>query len=163
MDGDAYPLSLALALVEEAEPWREEGEDGGGTVLFRREGGGGPWLVVVLEEAGQAVLEVEARIKVLADRPRVALRKTVVKPLVVGVIEALLLQGPFEVPIDLGEEEEAGDPRTNGRRGPRPERGCGDSPRLLEDLRQDEHRHVTPDSIALTGDLRKLAELRLLK
>jgi hypothetical protein len=61
---------------------------------------------VVFEEAGHTVLEVEVRREVLANRTDVAVLEAVVEPLVVGVVEALLLEGPFEIPIDLGEKEE---------------------------------------------------------
>src|SRR5512144_475899 len=152
MDGNADPLSLALALVEEAKARCEEGDDGGGTMDFGRERGGGPRLVVVLEEAGHVVLEVEAREEVLADGPRVTLFQAVVEPLVVGVVEALLLEGPLEVPVDFGHEEEARDPGADGLRDPGPERRCGDPPRPLEDFRKDEHRHVASDAVALAGD-----------
>ena len=94
---------------------------------------------------------------------RVALRESVVEPLVVGVVEALLLQGPLEIPIDFSEEEEARDLGANSVRGPGPERGRGDPPRPLEDLRQDQHRHVAADAIALAGDPPQLAEQRVLQ
>ena len=163
VDGDAHALPLALALVEEAEARREERDDGSGPVCLGREGGGGPWLVVVLEEAGQTVLEVQARREVPANRTDVALLEPVVEPLVVGVVEALLLKGPFEVPVDLGEKEEARDLGSDRVRDSRPEGGRGDSPRSLEDLRQDEHRHVAADAIALVGDPLELSEHRLLE
>ena len=69
---------------------------------------GGPRLVVVLEEAGQLVLIVEPGVKMLADGPGMAFAEAVVEPLVVGVVEALLLERPFQVPVDLGHEAEAG-------------------------------------------------------
>ena len=47
--------------------------------------------------------------EVLAHRPGVPFAKPVVEPLVVGVVEALLLQRPFQIPIDLGHEAEARD------------------------------------------------------
>ena len=101
--------------------------------------------------------------EVLADRAGVALLQAVVEPLVVGVVEALLLEGPLEVPVDLGEEEEARDLGSDGLRGPGPERRGGDPPGPLEDLRQDEHRHVAADAVALAGDPPELAEHRLLE
>ena len=57
----------------------------------------------------------------LAHRPGVALAKAIVEPLVVGVIEALLLQRPFHVPVDLGHEEEAGHSFAHALRRRRPE------------------------------------------
>ena len=73
-------------------------------MLVRREVGRGPRLVVVLEEAREVVLVVEIGPQVLAHRPRVPVAQAVVEPLVVGVVEALLLQRPLEVPVDLGHE-----------------------------------------------------------
>ena len=163
VDRDAHALSFSLALVEEPEAGREERQYGGRRVHLARERGGGPRLVVVLEEAGQAVLEVEARVEVLAHRAGVALHQPVVEPLVVGVVEALLLEGPLEVPVDLGEEQEARDLGAHGLRRARPERGGGDAPGLLEHLRQDEHRHVAADAVALARDALELAEHRLLQ
>ena len=61
-----------------------------------REGRSGPGLVVVFREPGELVLVVEPGVEVLAHRPRVALAPAVVEPLVVGVVEALLQQRPFE-------------------------------------------------------------------
>ena len=72
MNRDADPPALSLALVEKAKARGEECEDGRNPVSLKAEGGGGPWLVVVLEEAGQVVLEVEARREMLADRACVA-------------------------------------------------------------------------------------------
>ena len=73
---------------------------------FRREGCSRPRLVVVFHKAGQLVLIIEPRVEMLAHRPRVPLAQAVVEPFVVGVIESLLLQRPFQVPVDLGHEAE---------------------------------------------------------
>ena len=58
-----------------------------------------------------------------ADRwPRtaggVAGPQPVVEPFVVGVVEALLLQFPFQVPVHLGQEQEVRPPGLHGRRWP---------------------------------------------
>jgi hypothetical protein len=66
-----------------------------------------PRLVVVFKETGEFVLVVEAGEQVIADRPDMAFPQAVVKPLVIAISEALLLQGPFEVPIHLGHESES--------------------------------------------------------
>ena len=86
--------------------------------MLGRETRRGSRLVVVLEEAREPVLVVEAREEVLPHRPCLAALEAVVEPLVVRVVEALLLEGPLEVPVDLREEEEARDSsrRTGGRR-----------------------------------------------
>jgi hypothetical protein len=53
-------------------------------------------LVVVFEKAGELVLIVEAREQVVMNRPNMAVAQTVIEPLVVAVVKALLLQCPFE-------------------------------------------------------------------
>jgi len=90
------------------------------------EGGRDAGFVMILKEAGQLVLEVEAGTKVVSDRAGVASEQPVVKALVVAVREALLLQGPFEVPVDFGHEGEVGVFLVNGLRRLRPEgfSGC---------------------------------------
>ena len=57
----------------------------------------------------------------LAHRPSVALAQAIVEPLVVGVIKALVLHRPFQIPIDLGHEAEAGNLLANPARRLRPE------------------------------------------
>ena len=51
-------------------------------------------LVVVLEETSQAVLVVEARVEMFADRAGVTSAQTVVEAFVIAVVEAQLLQSP---------------------------------------------------------------------
>ena len=57
---------------------------------------------------GPSSLIVEVGAQMVAHRPGMALAKAVIQPLVVRVIEPLLLQGPFEIPVDLRHEQEAG-------------------------------------------------------
>ena len=45
-------------------------------------------------------------IRVIANRADLPMRKAIVEPLVVGVVESLLLHRPFQVPVDLGHEQE---------------------------------------------------------
>ena len=99
-------------------PGREERDDRRGLVHVRRERGRRARLVVVLQEARELVLVVEPGVEVLAHRPRVAFAQAVVEPLVVGVVEALLLQRPFQVPVDLGHEAEARDSLAHALRSP---------------------------------------------
>ena len=98
VDRDPDLLPLALSLVEEAEPRREEREDRRRAVHLGREDRGGARLVVVLEEAREPVLVVEAREEVLPDGPRLAALEAVVEPLVVRVVEPLLLKRPTRGP-----------------------------------------------------------------
>ena len=110
-------------------------------------------LVVVLQEADHLVLVIEIGVEVLADRPDVAVAQPIVQPLVVGVVESLLLQRPFEIPVDLGHEAEAGRLLAHARGGSRPEGLRAEAPRPLEHVGQHQHRHVAAHAVALSGDL----------
>ena len=65
------PRSLELALMEEAQAGREEGDDRRRLVLRPGKFGRGARLVVVFEKAGELVLVVEAGEQMIADRPDV--------------------------------------------------------------------------------------------
>ncbi len=65
-------------------------------------------VVVVLDEPHQPFLVVEVRRQVIPDLIGGAVLEAVVEPLVVAVVEALLLQGPLQVPVGLGDEQESG-------------------------------------------------------
>ena len=109
------------------------------------------------------ILEIEPGVQVLADRARVAVHQPIVEPLVVGGVEALLLERPFEIPVDLGQEKKAWRFGADRRRDPRPEGGSGDPPCLLKDLRQYEHRHVATDAIALARNAQEFAQQGVLQ
>jgi hypothetical protein len=93
--------------------------------------------------------------------------EAIVEPLVVGVVEAGLLQLPLHVPVHLGHEHELRPPPLDARDGVRPERrvlrrravaGLGPvAPRALEDLRLHEHGHVAANGVAALGDAAELA------
>src|SRR5262245_28730165 len=121
------------------------------------------WLVVVLHESSQAILEIETGGEMFADRPRMTVAQSVVEPLVVAVVEALLLERPFEIPIDLGHEDESRVSFVNASDRPRPEDGAIEPPGPPEHVGQDEHRHVAAHAVALTGDARKLPDHCLLQ
>ena len=86
--------------------------------------------------------------KVLANRPRLALLEAVVQPLVIAVGKTLLLQGPFKIPVDLGHEGKVGIFRVNRCRCFGPERFRGISPGALTDFRQHQHRHIAAYAVA---------------
>src|SRR6478609_4999922 len=69
----------------------------------------------------------------------VMIAKTIVEPLVVGVIEALLLKRPFLVPIDFGHEGEVGMALAHFLRRSRPKQRGTMAPSALEYVGQDEH------------------------
>ena len=122
-----------------------------------------PWLVVVLQKAGKLILKVRARAEVLAHGPSVLLSQSVVQALVVGVVEALLLQRPFHVPVDLGHEQEVRMFPSHGLGRLRPEGIGPDAPGAFEHSGHDEHGHVAAHAIALAGDSLQLADHCLLQ
>src|SRR4029077_12466366 len=133
-----YPdlCSLELAQMEEAQSGRQESDDRRHAVLRPGKFGRGARFVMVFEKASELVLVIEAGEQVIADRLDVTLSQAVIEPLVITVVEALLLRGPFEVPIDLGHECEGRILRMNRGRGLWPERLRGQTPRALENLGQ---------------------------
>src|SRR5215831_1223672 len=103
-----YPFSmpLELSLVKETEAGRQEGDDRSRFVNFRLERVRRAWLVVVFQKAGQFVLIVYPSPKMLSHRAGMAVAQAVVESLIVGIVEPLLLQRPFQVPVNLGHEAE---------------------------------------------------------
>ena len=79
--------------------------------------------------------------------------------LVVAVVEALLLQFPFEVQIGLGQEREATMGVAHRRDRLRPERRRRETPGALKDLGQRQHRHVAAHAVALPSDRRQLRHM----
>src|SRR5215218_5104549 len=116
-------------------------------MLLRREDPGRPRLVVILEEASQARLVVEAGREMVADGGGVGAAQSIIEPLVVAIVEALLQQLPFEVPIGFGQEGEVAASFAHSPYRLWPKRRRRPAPSTLEDLRQKEHRHVAPYAI----------------
>jgi hypothetical protein len=82
----------------------------------------------------------------------VSVAQAIVESLVVGVIEPLLLERPFEVPVDLGHEGEAGSVLAHSPCGVGPEGLRANIPRPFEHVGEHQHGHVAADAVALTGD-----------
>src|SRR5687767_2492563 len=99
----------------------------------------------------------------LARGAGVTLPRASVRWLVVGVDEPLLQHGPFEIPIDLGHEAEPRGLFADSCRRLRPEEWRAPSPGAREDIRQHQHRHVTPHAVALPGDPEEFATHRGLR
>ena len=134
-------------------------DDRGGPLLRRRELGGGARLVVVLEEADQALLVVEVGVEVAAHRARA--RRAAA--------------GRRGACRSSGRSRAAGGPtpgpsrprRRTGSRGARPGPtpitsvqyswsgdGAGPfAPRAREDVVQHQHRHVAAHAVGLLGDV----------
>src|SRR5262249_4896968 len=95
-----------------------------------------PRLVVVLQKAGEFVLIIQPCVKVFAHRTGVVLTKAVVEPLVVRVVETLLLERPFQVPVNLRHEDETGHSFAHALSRLWPEERRALTPGSLEDLGQ---------------------------
>src|SRR5262245_10494171 len=101
MRRDALLAPLELSLMKEPQPRGQEGNAGCGLLYFWREWCLCSRLVVVFQEASHLVLIVQPRVEMLANGPGVPLAQAVVQSFVIGVVESLLLQRPFQVPVDL--------------------------------------------------------------
>jgi len=109
--------------VYEAQPGRQERQDGRRAMRGGREGRGGARLVMILEEAHRPPLKLGLRAQVGDDRVGVRPRpELVVELLVVGVVEALPLQGRLEAPVHFGHEDEVRPETPDLIDRPRPER-----------------------------------------
>ena len=84
------------------------------------------------------------------------MQHSVVESLVVGEVEALLLQTVLHVPIDFRHEQEVRALRFDPADCFEPEFGAGRvelaAPRAREDFARDEHRHVAAHAVALRRD-----------
>ena len=92
-----------------------------------------------------------------------ALSQPVVEPLVIAIGEALLLQSPFEVPIDFGHKGEVGIFLVHRRRRPWPESLGGYPPGAVKNLGQQQHRHVATHAVAFAGDRDQLVDTSCLQ
>ena len=105
-DRKPYPSALELPFVEELGAG--EGEQGhrGGTSLLCRKGRRCAGLVVILQETDEPVLVGHVGQQVQPHALGVAVLHPIVELLVVTVVESLLLERPFQIPIGLGQEPE---------------------------------------------------------
>src|SRR5262249_10555073 len=115
-------------------------------------------LVMVFDEAHEAVLIAEIGAEVQADAFGIALLQPIVQTLVVTEAEAELLQLPLKSPEGFGKEQEirAGARYWSDRNGPvlgRRTRTGAVAPGPLEDRVQHQHRHIAADPVALVRDL----------
>jgi hypothetical protein len=126
---DAHAAAFQPALVREAHAGGAATQHRGGGVQLRRESRRRTRLVVVLEEARQAILMVEVGLTALAHRAGIRLAQAVVQAFVVVVVETLLLQRSVQVPVGLGHEGESGS-RWRAARGAAGHEGSPRGPRL---------------------------------
>ncbi len=73
------------------------------------------------------------------------------------------LERPFEIPIDTGHEKEPGNTFADSLSCNWPEQRGSLAPGSLEDLGQNQHRHVAADSSALSGNPNQFTDHRLLQ
>ena len=89
---------------------------------------------------------------------RALVLQTVVQPLVVAEIEAVLLQLPLHVPVGFGNEQEVRVGALDRRNHVVPVLGRGSvpgaaAPGPLEHVVQQQHRHVAANAVALSGNV----------
>src|SRR5205823_3469937 len=104
MGRNAFASPLELSLVKEPQSGREEGKNCRSLMHSQSEGGGCARFVVIFQKSGQFVLIGWVSPEVFADQPGLPATKPIIELFVVSVIESLLLQDPFEIPIDLSHE-----------------------------------------------------------
>src|SRR5271155_3719889 len=104
--GELLPSAFELSVMEESQARAQKCEDGGRLMDLGRERGRRTRLIVILKKARRLALKLRIGAEMIAHGSRMPLAKPVVKPLVIGVVEALLLQSPFQVPVNLCHEKE---------------------------------------------------------
>jgi len=77
----------------------------GGAVNLWIKGGSRTRFVVVLQKTSQPILIIKCGVEVLAHWSRVTCAQAVIQALVIGVVKPLLLERPFQIPVDLGINE----------------------------------------------------------
>src|SRR5579872_7243219 len=107
-------------------------------------------------------LIIKSRMEMLAHRPGLTLPQAVIEPLVISVVEPRLLEGPFQVPINLGHKTKARNPFAHQPDGERPEWQRLFAPSTLKHLGKNQHRHVATDTITLAGNSLEFPAHRLL-
>ena len=150
--------SLELTVVPQRGAGQGGDGDRGGPECRVRELAGGSWLVVVLGEPQEMLLEVEVGGKVVAHGRRRLVEETVVEPLVVAVVEAELQQLPLEVPVGLGGEQHLRVDGSDGGDDLRPVLAPGHrtwsvSPCPSEHVVEHQHGHVAPHAIGQAADV----------
>ncbi len=159
MDRNADARAFGLPLMEEPEAGREKGDRCGRAVSWPGELRCGARLVVVFQEADQSVLVGQVGTQMVANHSRITAAQPVIQALVVAVIEALLLQGPFHVPIGLGHKGEVQVLLAHGGDRLRPERFRTHSPGAFKDFGQQQHGHVAAHAVAFAADCGQLLDL----
>src|SRR4051794_37562242 len=98
--------TIALAIVDQAGTGQRGNDHGCSFQLAGQERGGGARLVMVLDGAHERALVGHVPREMPAHAPRAVMDEPIVEALVVAVVEALLLELPFEFPVRLRHEAE---------------------------------------------------------
>ena len=107
-DRQPHLHSFELPFVEQPCPGECEDRHRCSAPFSGRKRGGGSGLVMVLDEADQPLLVRQDQPEMQPHVLGVVMLQPVVESLVVAVIEPLLLQFPFQVPVGLGDEQKIG-------------------------------------------------------
>src|SRR4051812_26360934 len=147
MHGNLPDSAVELPIMEKAQTGTQKSQYGCGAVLVRRKYSSRTGLIMILEETRRLHLELDVGTEVIAYGAGMPFAESIVEPLVVGVIKPLLLQCPFEIPIDFRHEQKVGIVFANGTDRVRPERLWFLTPRALKHVGKDQHRHVAANAI----------------
>jgi len=149
---------LKLALVQQRATRQGGDQRGGGQLPLRAEGARGALFVVILDETQHVVLIAAIGAQMRHNRAHGLALQPVAKPLVIRIVEALLQQIPFHVPIHFGDEQRVGVMVFDRRDHHRPEFQRGRmagafAPGLGKNPVGDQHRHVAANAVALGRDV----------
>ena len=162
--------ALELSFMEETHSWREKCDDGSGAMLVERKRDRGARLVVVFQKPHRFALIIQIGPQVQARRLALPCVQAVVKPFVIGVMETLLLQVPFAVPVCLRHEDEIRMRRGHGGNRLRPKwridrrravaRIRAVAPGFANHVGEEQHRHVAAHAVAALGDVPQVVDHR---
>ena len=150
--------ALKLALVKQHRSRQGHAHDGCCAMFLWRECCGGSGFVMILEKAYQATVVSRITLQMLPYRLDLSMFQPVIQPLIVAIVESLLLQFPFEIPVRFSHKEElpmapsyGGDqlgPILSRRllTGPLP-------PRPFKDRIDEQHCHIAPHAVALCREI----------
>src|SRR5215207_3659807 len=106
MRRDAILAPVKLSLVEKTHPRGQESNNCRRLMHVGRKCCGGSRLIMIFQKASELVLMIQPCVKMLTHGSGMTFAQAIVQPFVVSVIESLLLQRPFHVPVDLGHKTE---------------------------------------------------------
>jgi dipeptidyl aminopeptidase/acylaminoacyl peptidase len=152
-------LEFALMIKAHAGQGAEKSADGGETSIA--ENFGAARLVVIFQEAGPIALQFWRLSEAVVDLGEIDVAHLVVEELIVGVGKAEAEQARLGAPIGFGEKGEAG----HGVVRFGPEFICWGRhaaeemiPTTGKNIVEEEHGHITPNTVAVIGDIAQLGD-----